>query len=281
MRAWRESAPYWEKHRDTIRAMFAPITRAMIEAANITEGLSVLDVAGGSGEPALTIAEEVGPRGSVAFTDAVREMVEGTEREARRRRLNNISFHECPAESLPFEADRFDCAVCRLGIMFFSDPVAGVREMLRVTKPGGKIVFAAWRGPEFNPFFRVVTDIMSRYVEPAKEEKDAPGAFRFTEQGALSGVLNSAGATEAQERVLDFIIEPPVTLEEFWPLRVEMSDTLRAKVAGLSESQLIEAAREVKEAAREFFPDGRMRFPAQAIIASAEKPARDYGEEAG
>jgi hypothetical protein len=72
---WRESAPYWEKHRDVIRTMFAPLTQALIEEAGIVAGHSVLDVAGGPGEPSLTIAKIVGSAGAVMCTDAVAEMV--------------------------------------------------------------------------------------------------------------------------------------------------------------------------------------------------------------
>lgn len=51
LREWRESAKYWQKHSATIRSMFAPLTRALIEDAGISPGQSVLDVAGGPGEP--------------------------------------------------------------------------------------------------------------------------------------------------------------------------------------------------------------------------------------
>src|SRR5688500_7201194 len=52
---WRESAKYWETHAQTIQKMFAPVTAALIEDAGIIEGDTVLDVAGGPGEPSLTI----------------------------------------------------------------------------------------------------------------------------------------------------------------------------------------------------------------------------------
>src|SRR5215467_12964337 len=101
---WRESAQYWTKHSGTIHKMFAPLTRALIEHAGIREGQSVLDVAAGAGEPSLTIAETVGPRGSVTCTDAVLEMVETARSEANRRGLKNIEFRQCMADSLPFPA---------------------------------------------------------------------------------------------------------------------------------------------------------------------------------
>lgn len=71
---WRESAKYWNKHSSTIHSMFGPLTRALIEDAGIKTGHLVLDVAGGAGEPSLTIAGVVGPTGSVMCTDAVEEM---------------------------------------------------------------------------------------------------------------------------------------------------------------------------------------------------------------
>src|SRR5215467_12148086 len=68
---WSESAPYWEKHRTMIREMFQPVTQPLIADAGIRSGHSVLDVAMGPGEPALSIADAVGPQGKVVGTDAV------------------------------------------------------------------------------------------------------------------------------------------------------------------------------------------------------------------
>src|SRR5437764_9019885 len=72
---WSRAAPYWEKHRETIRAMFAPVTDALIEDAQIAHGHSILDVATGAGEPALSIAAVVGPNGRVIGVDPAPEMI--------------------------------------------------------------------------------------------------------------------------------------------------------------------------------------------------------------
>src|SRR5437763_748181 len=104
---WSESAPYWEKHRDTIREMFAPVTQALIEDAEIAERCTILDVATGPGEPALTIASVVGPEGKTIGTDAVAGMVGAARREGERRGLHNASFELAFAESLPFPNSSF------------------------------------------------------------------------------------------------------------------------------------------------------------------------------
>src|SRR6185503_17245166 len=116
------------KYSDTIAKMFAPLTEAMIERAGIREGQSVLDVAGGTGEPSLTIAEVVGPGGWVTCTDAVAEMVETARSEANRRGIRNVQFQQCTADSLPFPDNSFDVVVSRLGAMFFRDSNAAMCE---------------------------------------------------------------------------------------------------------------------------------------------------------
>lgn len=272
LREWRESAEYWEKHSQTIRAMFEPVTRALIEEAGIIQGDIVLDVAGGPGEPSLTIAELVGPTGSVTCTDAVAEMVAAAQSEAIKRGITNISFQQCQADSLPFEDSSFDAAVCRLGVMFFPDPLSGLREMLRVLRPEGSLSFAVWYQRNVNPFAYIVTDVITHHIEIPPADPDAPDAFRFAERGKLSGMLKEAGATNIRERVLEFHIEAPLSRDEFWEMRSGTSGTLREKLALFSNEETVQVAKEVKEAVAEFFPNGQMSFPAQMLIVTGDKP---------
>jgi len=268
---WQETASYWTRHHDIIRTMFAPLTRALIEQAHIAEGQSVLDVAGGAGEPSLTIAEAVGPRGSVMCTDAVPEMVAAAEREAIDRGVENVQFRQCTADSLPFADDSFDVAVSRLGIMFFPNPLAGVREMLRVVKPAGHSAFAVWGKSELNPYSYVVTDVISRHVQSPKPDPDAPDAFRFAEPGKLAGILKAADAVDVAECVVNFDIAAPLSPEEFWVFRSEISESLRAKLKSLADEERDQIGHEVREAVKQFYSDGQMSFPAQMIIVSGNR----------
>lgn len=266
---WRESAPYWAKHADTVRSMFAPITSALLEASGITDGQLVLDVAGGAGEPSIAISESVGSSGTVICTDAVAQMVATARNEARLAGASNIAFAQCVGESLPFAAGTFDAVVCRLGVMLFPDPGSAIKEMLRVVKPGGPVSVAVWRHQKSNPFFYVVADVVSRYVASPPEDPDAPGAFRFTELGKLARLFTECGADRVNERVLDFEMEAPITPKQFWELRTELSDTLRAKVASLPAKQVKRVAEEVEEVGKPFYHAGRMRFPGQVLIVTA------------
>lgn len=272
LREWSDNAAAWSKYSDTLRTMLEPLTEAMIADAGIAAGQSVLDVAGGPGEPSLTIAAIVGPTGSVTHTDAVPAMVATAEKEAVRRGLSNMSFQQCLADSLPFADDSFDVVLSRLGVMFFPDVVASLREMLRVTKPQGAICLVVWGPSEANPFTNSVTKVMQHYVPMPPAEPDAPGAFRFSGPGRLAGLLTEAGATSVRERELNFRIAAPLTAAEYWQLRAETSGTLREKLATLSEDQVKRAGLEVQELVREFFPNDQMSFPAQMIVVSGRKP---------
>jgi len=268
---WRETAQYWTKYSDTIAKMFAPLTEAMIERAGIHDGQSVLDVAGGAGEPSLTIAERVGPNGSVTCTDAVAEMVEAARHEASRRGLKNVQFQQCTADSLPFPDNSFDVVVSRLGAMFFLDAVGAMREMLRVLKPGGSLTFAVWYKSDVNPFCYLVSGVMDQHVKAAEADPNAPNAFRFAELGKLAGVMKEAGAIDVRDEIVSFDIEAPLSALEFWTMRSQTSDTLREKLAKLPAAEQSQIAEEVQQAVKDFFPDNRMKFPTQMLIATGRK----------
>src|SRR4051812_37166564 len=120
---WSNSAPFWEKHRDVIRGMFGPVSEALIEDAGIVSGCSVLDVATGSGEPALRIAEVIDPEGEVVGVDPAVGQIESARRYASQRSLTHVRFEVAGADSLPFPDNHFDAVVSRFGVMFFPTPV--------------------------------------------------------------------------------------------------------------------------------------------------------------
>lgn len=271
LREWRESAAYWQNHSATIRSMFAPVTQALIEDGDIKAGDAVLDVAAGPGEPSLTIAELVGPTGAVTCTDAVAEMVVAAQSEADKRGIKNVFFQQCMADALPYESDSFDAAVSRLGVMFFPDPVAGVREMLRVIKPGAAVSFAVWSESRVNPFAYIVTDVLARHIKMPPADPEAPGAFRFAMPGKLAHVLETSGALRVRERLLEFHIQAPISRDEFWEMRSGTSGTLREKLAAMPAEQQSQIALDVRDALAEFFPDEQMSFPARMLIVTGYK----------
>jgi ubiquinone/menaquinone biosynthesis C-methylase UbiE len=271
--AWQTSARYWDKYRVLIAQMFTPLTSALVGEARIRIGQKVLDIGGGSGEPSLTISGIVGPTGSLTYTDPVAGMIETAQVEAGRRGLTNIHFKQCSADDLPFADRTFDVAVGRLSAMFFVDPVTAVREALRVILEDGYVSFVVWGPKEANPFFSTITDVIDQFVEVPRLDSDVADAFRFAVPGKLAGILENAEAKNVTERQLNFQIKAAISFEQFWRLRTEMSGTLREKMAGLAPAQLPTIKQAVSDAARRYFGNGAMSFPAEALIVSGRKSA--------
>jgi len=268
---WSGSAPYWEKHREVIRHMFAPVTEALVEEGQIGTDQSVLDIATGPGEPALTMASLVGSQGKIFGVDPIPEMIAAARREASRLELRNVQFEVASADHLPFPANTFDAVVSRFGVMFFPSPLDAVREMLRALKPGQKLVFAVWHFAERNPFHCSLSRVVDRYVDPPPLEPDALDTFRFATPGKLREILNEAAVTAPTERLLQFTIDVPMSVEDYWALRLEMSAKLREKISMLPQEQRSELTRQVLESVREYTTDRGIRFPAEALIVSGAK----------
>jgi SAM-dependent methyltransferase len=268
---WTDSAPYWEKHREIIRHMFAPVTEALAEAAQIGARQAVLDIATGPGEPALALAALVGPQGKIVGVDPIPEMVEAARRETERQGLANAQFEVAFADQLPFADDAFDAVVSRFGVMFFRSPIDGIREMLRVLKPGRRLALAVWHSEARNPFHYVVARVVKRYVDTPPVAPDAPDPFRFAAPGKLREILNEAGVTATTERLMQFTIHAPVLVDEFWDLRLEISVKLREKINTLSDEQRAQLKHEALEAMLDYSSSGGIRFPAEVLIVSGVK----------
>ena len=268
---WTNVALYWEKHRDTIRQLFHPVTQALIHDARIAPGHRVLDIATGPGEPAVTIASHVAPQGRVAGIDLIPEMAAAARRAANRLQAGNAQFCAASALQLPFPAATFDALVSRFGIMFFPSPVDGVREMLRVLKPGGRLALAVWDFADANPFFYTMSRAIERYVASPAIDPDAPDAFRFAACGKLKQVLIEAGVHDPTERVLRFTIGATISVEDYWTLRYEISETTREKLARLSADQFADVKRLAIAAIGEYSTAQGISFPAQVLIVSGSK----------
>src|SRR5262245_42540279 len=257
--SWQISARYWNKYRVLIAQMFAPLTLGLVEEARIGIGQKAFDIGGGSGEPSLTLYCIVGPTGPVTYTHPAAGMVETAQAEAGSQGLTNIYFRQCSADELPFAEGTFDVAVGRLSAMFFADPVKAVREALRVIVENGYVCFVVWGAKEANPFFSVITDAIDRSVDVPPQGPDAPETFRFAGPGKLAGILKKAGVKNVIERKLNFEIKAPISFEQFWQLRTEMSGTLREKMARLAPDQLPTVKQAVAESARKYFVSGTDR----------------------
>src|SRR6266568_9004743 len=111
-----------EKWKAKSAAMGQPVTDALVEYARPAVGMRVLDLASGTGEPAISLAVRVGPQGQVTALDLSADLLDIAEKRARTRELTNFTTQKADAHSLPFAEDSFDLGTSRFGVMFFREP---------------------------------------------------------------------------------------------------------------------------------------------------------------
>ena len=119
--------------------------RRAARATNLKAGGSALDVACGSGKLTAELARIAGPKGRVVGLDFSPQMLEVAQRDHP-----GIEFLEGDALKLPFDDAEFDASTVAFGLRNLSDPIAGLREMLRVVKPGGRSVVLEFVRPPQN-----------------------------------------------------------------------------------------------------------------------------------
>jgi ubiquinone/menaquinone biosynthesis C-methylase UbiE len=190
---WTGAAPLWQKwnHKFVIQTRAA--TELVVRGAELAPGMKVLDLASGTGEPALSLASAVGPQGRVVATDLVPQMLDAARQNAAAQGLHNLEFRMADAEDLPFSDGEFDRVTCRFGFMFFPDIPKAMVEIRRVLKPGGRVCFAVFGSLEENPIFMVSLGPFLKRVKMPPPPPDAPHIFRFADETKLANALSSAG----------------------------------------------------------------------------------------
>lgn len=125
--------------------------------ARIEPGDSVIDVACGTGVLALAALDRVGPQGKVVGLDPNADMLG-----VARRKNSRIDWRDGRAEELPFPDGSFDAAVSQFGLMFFADRAAGLCEMMRLLKPGGRLAVAVCDSLAHSPGYAAVAALLER-----------------------------------------------------------------------------------------------------------------------
>jgi SAM-dependent methyltransferase len=183
----------------------APLSEAFLEFAALPDHPRVLDVGCGTGVLTAELVHQYGAA-AVSAIDPSPPFVE-----AARRREPDVDVREGAAEAMPYDDGAFDAAVCQLVVHFMADPPAGLREMVRVTRPGGVVAATVWdnygdRGP-LSLFWHAARD--TGY--PGTGEALKAGS----REGDLARLLTEAGLSEVTDGRLDISL-PFATFEEWW-----------------------------------------------------------------
>ena len=241
-----------------VPALFGEWAPRLCDALSIRANMRVLDVACGTG----CLAREAAGRGaSVTGLDCNAGML------AVARHLDDtVDWREGSAEALTFEDASFDAAACQFGLMFFNDRVKALREMWRVTKPGGRMAVAVWDSLDRTPGYRAMVGLLQRlFGDEIAAGLRAP--FVLGDAGGLQGLFDAAGVPQSR-------VDTQIGTARF----PSIADWVRTDVKGWTLADAIDDAQyaELQAAAQEELqrfrqPDGTVSFDSPAHIAIATK----------
>ncbi|MGC8751673.1 class I SAM-dependent methyltransferase [Hydrotalea sp.] len=267
--SWNKFSSGWKKWDMLTMDFLQPIGNSMITFINPKHQLMVLDIASGTGEPALTIAERL-HKGKVVMTDLSDKMLDVAREKATKKGILNVDTVVCDVCELPFANNTFDAVTCRFGFMFFPDMHLAAREMIRVLKPGGKLVTAVWGVPEKNIWVTAIANSIQQHLQLPVPPPEAPGMFRCAKKGLLKNIFEQEQLKNVFEQEVNSQLHSG-TAEMYWNMMTEIAAPF---VSALSKADANTAATIKKEAIQtieQHFGKVNVSIDASALVIGGEK----------
>ena len=255
-----------EKWKAKSAAMGRDVTEALVEYSRPKPGMKVLDLASGTGEPAISVASLVAPDGHVTALDRSTELLEIAAERAHQRALTNLSTHEADANRLPFPDQTFDLVTSRFGVMFFDE--SALHEAYRVLKPGARACFAAW-GPVEQPYWATMMGIVHKHAQGAIVPAEQ-NPFKYSQPGSLAAALRKAGfEAEEETRNVDWTWHGPV--EEVWEYARSVAAPFLPMLERVPVDQWEAIDSEIHSALRNYVVGNSVNFGAVVVFAAGIK----------
>jgi ubiquinone/menaquinone biosynthesis C-methylase UbiE len=258
-----------EKWKAKSAVMGGGVTDALVQYAAPQAGMQVLDLASGTGEPGITLAQRIAPGGRVTAVDLSADLLELAARRASDKNLSNFSIQRADAHHLPFSDQTFDLATCRFGVMFFADVQQSLAELRRVLKPGTRACFVVW-GSFAQPYWETTMKVVQKYAGGDYLEPGGADPFRFSAEGSLSKALRAAGFRDVEEsaRAVPWVWRG--TAEEVFEYATAVSVPFRSMLDRVPAEKWPDVRAESHAAIDRYRVGDEIRFGAVVILASGK-----------
>jgi SAM-dependent methyltransferase len=268
---WEDAASAWHRWGSTLEAWLGGATERMLEAAGVTTGSRVLDVAAGAGGQTLAAARRAGPTGSVVATDISPTILTYAAKSAAEAGLTNIQTVEVDGEALEvLPAASFDAVICRLGLIYFPDQQRALAGMRRALRDGGRIAAIVYSTPERNQFFSIPVSIIRDRALLPPPEPGQPGPFSLGGRGILQSALTKAGFTDVTVDAIPAPLRLP-SAAECVRFEQESFGALHQMLAGVAASERPGVWDQIQAALTRFETRDGFVGPCELLVGSGTK----------
>jgi SAM-dependent methyltransferase len=259
-----------DKWKAKSAVMGKAVTEALVEYAAPKPGMRVLDLASGTGEPAISLAMRVGADGRVIAFDLSADLLEIAKTRARDRSLGNFATQQGDAHFLPFADNSFDLATSRFGVMFFHGVGLALRELRRVMRAEARACFIVW-GPIDQPYWQSTMGVVHRHVRGPILPPGGPDPFRFSAPGSLAEELRAAGFRGVLEETRTVPWVWPGSPEEVWEQAQAVAVPFRPMLDRVPAKLWPQIHSEVHAAIARYVVADKIEFGATVVLASGSK----------
>jgi ubiquinone/menaquinone biosynthesis C-methylase UbiE len=267
--SWNKFSPGWKKWDDLTMDFLKPMGDEIIRMLKPNDDEIILDVAAGTGEPGLTIAEML-KNGKVISTDLAEGMLEVARENAVKRGIKNFETRVCDVCEMPFADNSFDAVSCRFGFMFFPDMLLAAKEMVRVLKPGGRIAASVWNGPEKNFWITATMSPLNKNMQLLPPPPGAPGMFRCANSGFIADLFRQAGLKNIKETEVNGKLNSGTT-DVYWSFMTEIAAPVVAALSKADDTLKTKIKNEVFELVNQKYTEGQVKIDSSALVIYGEK----------
>lgn len=278
VRFWNEVlAPKFIRFKHILVDGLTLHSEAVFPSLPVQKGDVVLDVGCGFGDTAIKLARIVGDEGSVVGIDCCDAFLDYARQDAKTQGIKNIRFERGDAE-IALPKNEYDFVFARFGTMFFSNPVAAMRNMRLALKPGGRMAHIVWRQPADNPWLSMAKDIVLQYLPPPGEDAQTcgPGPFSMANEEMVRGMMKSAGYEDIEFTRVDaqVLVGKSVSDAIDFQLALGPAGEVFREAGDLAEKKRPEIEAALAEAIRkETASEEGIFMPSSSWVISARNPA--------
>jgi enediyne biosynthesis protein CalE5 len=251
------------------------ISLRLLELAEIRPGHTVLDIATGYGEPAVSAAQCVGSKGYVLAIDASPKMLEIAKERCAALGFQNIIFKEIDIEKFVLPNTFFDVAVCRWGLMFLPNLNIVLKKIYDSLFPGGRFAAAVWSHPSKVPLISLPMDIITREIgnQIPQTQQTTLGPFSLSDINALEHLFFQTGFSDIRIESVNVALKYP-SAEKFVQIMQELSLSINMMLSMVASAKRVNVLEAITDELDRNFRDkktGDIRLTNEVICIAGQR----------